>query len=327
MLKDKDKKILYAVKKEIESENYDNISRTEFYQKYYKRNPEIRWSYLASMVSRNAGWAMTDLKSRPFCELLQDSLRMRLFQTYERANWMIFSDACAQLLIYEWSKKEGAPYFHLLPQFGVSNWITEKWLQFWQRKDEEELLVALIVNEQNLIEKPVIKNHFDRHSVFGSSAYKLQDRLHFSTVLFPDTKGNLFGCSVHDFTKTKKRISLGRKLAWILFESPEKEDIMHFHDTVTPTGSRRDYQQFLERRYPKTPILRFAYGPVIHQREMNRDWSKTPGRHPNRDLRTLKPITNYSLLAWYEGKLEQLEAVVSVERLYQKVLGRLRPHN
>ncbi|UOK59912.1 DUF2515 domain-containing protein [Bacillus sp. OVS6] len=30
------------------------------------RNPEIRWAFLASMVSRNAGYCMTDLKGTWF---------------------------------------------------------------------------------------------------------------------------------------------------------------------------------------------------------------------------------------------------------------------
>ncbi|GAA3327359.1 hypothetical protein GCM10020331_066980 [Ectobacillus funiculus] len=44
--------------------NRDNISRTHAYKEYYLRNCEIRWSFLASMVSRNAGWNMTDLEGK-----------------------------------------------------------------------------------------------------------------------------------------------------------------------------------------------------------------------------------------------------------------------
>lgn len=40
----------------------DNISRTVFYDQFYLKHKEIVWGYLASFVSRNAGWNMTDLE-------------------------------------------------------------------------------------------------------------------------------------------------------------------------------------------------------------------------------------------------------------------------
>ncbi|UTW69707.1 DUF2515 family protein [Anaerobacillus sp. HL2] len=40
-----------------------------------------------------------------------------LFLTYERANWLIFSDAYPQLLLYEKSKQLQKPCFHLLKFF------------------------------------------------------------------------------------------------------------------------------------------------------------------------------------------------------------------
>ncbi|TMW73553.1 DUF2515 family protein [Alteribacter natronophilus] len=323
-LKEADERLISRIRTEVNKGNFDNISRTVFYSAFYKRNPEIKWAYLASMVSRNAGWAMTDLMSRPFTELLSPSFRARLFYTYERANWLIFSDAFAQLLIYEWSKRKGKPLFHLLPHFGVSNWIKEKWEYFWQRRDEEEILTALIVNEQNLIQEPVILERFEGKNVFRTSAFKWQDRLHFSTVLFPDLRGNLYGCSVHDFTKAGSRIELGRKLAWILTESPEKDEILRFHESVTPTGSRRDYQRFLSRTYPATPILRMAYEPVEHRREYDSDWSVNPAVQPDRWMKRLKPVNDYDLGEWYEGKLHQEEAAVKVERLYRKAAARVK---
>lgn len=41
--------------------NLDNISRTNAYLRYYNKNQEIQWAFLASQVSRNAGWNMCDL--------------------------------------------------------------------------------------------------------------------------------------------------------------------------------------------------------------------------------------------------------------------------
>lgn len=72
------------------------------------------------MVSRNAGYCMTDLKGVWFQKLLDEKTRKALFLTYEDANWLIFSDAYPQLMIYEWSKTAGKPLFHLLDAFYVS---------------------------------------------------------------------------------------------------------------------------------------------------------------------------------------------------------------
>ncbi len=67
---EEEKTIVYNMKREIEIANMDNISRTECYQEYYVRNSEIRWAFLASMVSRNAGWNMTDLEGRYYATVL-----------------------------------------------------------------------------------------------------------------------------------------------------------------------------------------------------------------------------------------------------------------
>ncbi len=317
-----EQRIIEKVKAEIAKGNLDNISRTVFYHQYNIRNPEIKWSYLAGYVSRNAGWAMTDLCSKPYQQLLNGSLRKRLFMAYERANWLIFSDAFPQLLIYEQSKRDGEPYFHLLSHFGVSQWIVKKWCEFWRKKNEEKLLVAQIVNEQAIIQKPVIDQAFYRKYVFKTSAFKWQDRLHFSTVLFPTKEGQIFGCSVHNFTQIEKRVELGRKLAWILFHAPEREALRQFHESVVHSGSRHDYQQFSARRYPKTPILRWAFPVVRHNREYDDDWVDYLGFNPNRLVVPLELVKKYNLTDWYEGKVNQMQMAAIVERFYNWVSDR-----
>lgn len=87
---EEEKATVYNIKKEIEIANMDNISRTQSYQDYYVRNSEIRWAFLASMVSRNAGWNMTDLKGRYYATVLPQTVKKHLFLTYEEANWIIF---------------------------------------------------------------------------------------------------------------------------------------------------------------------------------------------------------------------------------------------
>lgn len=73
--------------------NKDNISRTKAYEYYYSIHPEIKWAFLAGMVSRNAGWNMCDLEGKWMPKIVSPRFQHVLFITYERANWLIFHDA------------------------------------------------------------------------------------------------------------------------------------------------------------------------------------------------------------------------------------------
>ena len=42
--------------------NADNLTRTAFYLAYWRAHPEVTWALLAHLVSRNAGYQMTDLR-------------------------------------------------------------------------------------------------------------------------------------------------------------------------------------------------------------------------------------------------------------------------
>lgn len=100
------RKLLSRIERQTKAKNADNISRTNAYKSFYDRHPEIKWSLLASFVSRNAGWSMTDLKGSLFQLGFRERQQRWFFLAYERANWLIFSDAYPQLLLYHWSKKK-----------------------------------------------------------------------------------------------------------------------------------------------------------------------------------------------------------------------------
>src|SRR5690625_990593 len=148
--------LFHYIIKQTKKHNTDNISRTHAYLQYYLQYPEIEWALVASMVSRNAGWNMTDLYLSPFQQLFSKKELSKLFMTYERANWLIFSDAYPQLLIYSQSKLTKKPLFHLLKKFRVSLFMIEEWHHFWNYQDKERLVRSLIINEQNVIHSPVV---------------------------------------------------------------------------------------------------------------------------------------------------------------------------
>src|SRR3954447_19404005 len=136
--------IIRQIQDETNKKNIDNISRTEAYFTFFKKNPDIIWSFLASMVSRNGGWNMCDLRGSIFPELLTAMTRKQLFLTYERANWLIFHDVYPQLLVYQYSTKLNNQMFHLLPYFHVSTFIQKEWYRYWKENDKDRLTTSLI---------------------------------------------------------------------------------------------------------------------------------------------------------------------------------------
>ncbi|MGG1573866.1 DUF2515 family protein [Fictibacillus sp. NRS-1165] len=303
------------IQQQTEKGNRDNISRTVFYQRFYEKHPEIKWSFLASIVSRNAGYNMCDLEGEWMRRSIPPKYRQLLFLTYERANWLIFSDAYPQLLLYEKSKEAGIPLFPLLSELNVSSFMQKEWQRFWSGGDEERLWTSLIINEQHLIQKPVIEHPVYRRRVFLSLPYRLQNWLHFSTVLIPTREGDVYGFSVHGFRRTKNRILLGRRLAWLLFQSPYK---ILFHDFayLTPhTGSRSDYEQYVYPNRNRVPqLLRLTYPLIHHGRPPLQDWSQHAA-HLETYYRRFSIPEKTKLTDWYHKKELELQIGILLEEM------------
>ncbi|WP_172827355.1 DUF2515 family protein [Fictibacillus arsenicus] len=299
------------------SQNRDNISRTVSYAAFFKRNPEIRWAMLASLVSRNAGYSMCDLKGDWLPRFLSKDTRKHLFHTYERANWLIFQDAYPQLLLYEYSKEKGAPLFDLLDNFYVSTFMKKEWHRFWIERDIKRICTSLIINEQHVIENPVIKNSFYNKRIFSGVPFLLQDYMHFSTVLFPVLSGDVYGISVHGFKTVKNRIETGKMLYTILFESRWSEEIIRFSDAVTHTGSRHDFEKYV---YPKkmreTPLLRMVYPIVHHHRKSTKDWYRK-GMNTEVFYHPVKKIQKPCLTDWYKQKQRQIKIGILLKEWIQ----------
>lgn len=297
--------------------NVDNVSRTHTYKEYYRRNSEIRWSFLASMVSRNAGWNMTDLAGKYYPKLLSDTVRDRLFLTYERANWFIFADAYPQLLVYEYSMRLKQPLFHLLKAFSVSVFMEAEWERFWEAQDQNRILTALIINEQNMIQKPVIEHPYFQKHVFQSLLFKLQELFHFSSVIFPTTTGKLYGFSVHDFVKVSRRIELGKKLAWLLFHPDYEQDFQQFSNETVHTGSRIDYEQYFSfSKEQDTPYLREAFSVVSHQRYSYTDWFGG-SEDLSEWFSPIPPQQKFDVTEWFLVKQKQLHLLIAFDTLFK----------
>lgn len=308
--------VVQQIKKITAKKNKDNITRTNAYFTYFKKHPEIKWAFLASMVSRNGGYNMCDLQGEYFSQILEFSIRKRLFLTYERANWLIFHDVFPQLLIYDYSTKLKRPMFHLLKYFQVSMFIQTEWEIFWKNQNQSRLTTALIINEQNVIQKPIIEHHVYKRKVFHSFLFQFEDWFHFSCVLFPTCGGEVYGASVNGFRKLDKRIDLGKRLADILFQSSLFPHFYEFAESQTHTGSRYDYERFFKRKVDKkTPILRATYPVIEHHIHEKEDWSKNRSVPKSWLLGKINHRHPIYLTDWYDKKQKQIRALASIKAL------------
>jgi hypothetical protein len=292
--------------------NKDNITRTKAYLDFYLQHPEITWAFLASMVSRNGGWNMCDLEGEWFPKIIPKEERNRLFFTFEKANWLIFHDAFPQLLLYHYSTKLRRPMFHLSQYFRGSSFMESEWNWFWFHSDSQRLMNSLIINEQNVIQKPVIERPIYHKKVFKSGYFLFQDWFHFSSVLFPTCKGELYGASVNGFRDVDKRINLGKRLADILFHPSLFPYFLHFACRTEHTGSRVDFEQyFSEKKKRDTPFLRTTFPVISHKIHDFQDWSKHQKIKKKwyREVRHIHPVL---LTQWYSNKQKQMHTFITL---------------
>jgi hypothetical protein len=309
--------IIRQIRRETKKWNMDNISRTVFYHHYYQRNPEIKWAFLASMVSRNAGWSMCDLQGEWFPKALTKKQLINFFMTYERANWTIFDDAAPQLMLYEVSKRRNKSFFELGQKLGISDFILQEWEKFFQTGDEERLMTALIINEQHVIEAPVMEHHTYAKEVFHSFFFTIQDWFHFSTVLFPTMSGELYGLSVSRFRHTKDRIELGKKLAKLLFHPTHFDEFYRFATNTYPTGARFDYERYMNKKR-EGKMLRQVYPLIHHHRKERRDWYHGQSLVKKMLNNEITLPAELALSDWYEKKRSEIRVAVEIENLLIK---------
>lgn len=248
-LPDEERLLCEEILRETERHNRNNVTRTAAYLALYLRRPELHWAFLAHMVSRNGGYQMTDLKGEWLPRIMKSAETESFFQFLERANYLIFGDAYPQLLLYEKSRERGRPLFHLLPAFGVSRFMRVNWERYWRSGEEQDVTMALVVNEQNFIERRVVQ-HPDFQGVIGSFEFAAQTYLNLTQVLFPyhpftatgDSRLPLAGIEVDTFLPLVERIDMGRRLYAILFKNQEVHDgALRWAKETPHTGSRADY--------------------------------------------------------------------------------------
>ncbi|RUT48709.1 DUF2515 domain-containing protein [Paenibacillus anaericanus] len=243
-----------------------NITRTEAYLACYQAYPELHWAFLAHMVSRNAGWNMTDLQGSRIADTMDEEGKRSAYRFIERSNALIFQDAYPQLLLYMKSRELGSSHFHLLPYFHVSRFMLPFWERFWIDRGSALLAVGLIINEQHYIEKRVIKHPYYQKYVTDKARFHLFSLSGLNHIVFPlledgpaaksDNDGaieagngtaermvtRLAGRVVSDFGSLPARIALGKGLyAMLMGLRGVRSGAQNFAAAVPHSGSRADY--------------------------------------------------------------------------------------
>ncbi|MFD0696406.1 DUF2515 domain-containing protein [Paenibacillus sp. GCM10027628] len=256
-----EQQIVHRIREATQRENRNNVTRTNAYWTFYKEYPELHWALLAHMVSRNGGWAMTDLRGELLPRLLDEDQVEHTFPFLERANVLIFQDAYPQLLLYGECKKRNRNLFHLLPHLGISAWMGPAWNDFWTHKEPAALTISLILNEQNYIEKRVVQNNRFQQTVLNTPEFKTQAWLQLNQVGFPYAEDNgltapprLAGLILENFADLDERVEFGKSLYAILFGVPSvHEGVLRFAESTPHTGSRSDYWPHLFAAIRKAP--------------------------------------------------------------------------
>lgn len=127
------------------------------------------------------------------------------------------------------------------------------WELFHETKTAPLITFALIVNEQNYIERRTAHHPIYEKKIFNRLFFKSQSLLQFNSVVFPFIKDTrldeddvpvigLVGRIVERFPNIKERIEIGKQLYALLFADADLHDrILSFAKQQNHTGSRADY--------------------------------------------------------------------------------------
>lgn len=269
-LSEADLLLVDQIHKSVADANRSNITRTRAYLELYDDYPEIHWALLAHMVSRNGGWSMTDIKSGLMSNLTNNEFKNHLYRFLERCNALIFQDAYPQLLLYKYSKRMKRSCFHLLPHFHISAFMEPFWDRFWIDRNSSLLTVALIINEQNYIEKRVVQHPYFREQVLKDPNFRMHEFARLNQIIFPlgnetntnDSSKNsnlaprpLVGLTLSHFDNLSTRIKVGKSLYAMLFGYEDiYEGVIRFAHRIPHLGSRSEYWPALFTSQPTHAI-------------------------------------------------------------------------
>jgi Protein of unknown function (DUF2515) len=178
--------------------------------------------------------------------------------------------------------------------------------------------VALIINEQQYIQKRVMENKFFQTHVLSTLPFIAEQWLGFNDVLIPYQAGphiRLAGTTVRDFADVHHRIHIGKSLYSVLFfQNRLAKRAYQFASQHAHTGSRADFWPQLfsaEKADPfriYSPRLEAVWPNISHPFSDRRDWftDKTIIKM----METIPVMKEEDLTANYMRNIQTLNAAV-----------------
>jgi hypothetical protein len=206
--------MLEAWLRELDARNTDNVSRTHSYLELYaytrEHGPELPWLFMAHLVSRNAGYMMTDLaraldddrtpREGPIREAI-----FNLMALLERANYLIFHDAWFHVLHHLLGRSAQ------LPEGRTPQFVRAAWPRYEAAaRDgvdaalERSLVLELVHNEQHFIEHRVVHN--PRYQAGQQSLAMIESSGREKPMVFPVGDAQI---RVGRFADLRRRIETG----------------------------------------------------------------------------------------------------------------------
>ncbi|MCL4228041.1 MAG: DUF2515 domain-containing protein [Myxococcales bacterium] len=233
---------------ELDARNADNVTRTDSYLELYAwcrgQGLDLPWIFMAHLVSRNAGYLMTDLArhlDRGGDPALASASRW-LFVLLERANFLIFWDAWWHLGHALAGRREA------LTGPRTPRFMLDAWARFDAARAaaggeidaalHRALVIDLVTNEQNLIERRVV-HHPDlapgRRLLELVEASGRERPLH---VPIPDAPA----ITVGGFAHLHRRIAAGARIYdEVLVDRGRRDALLAWALAHPHTGSRAVY--------------------------------------------------------------------------------------
>ena len=222
---------------ELEARNQDNVSRTAAYLELYShlrdRGVDLPWVLMAHLVSRNAGYLMSDLaRQRATLPAITGAID-RLFLLLERANWLIFHDAWWHLghhLLGRTAELTGPR----TPRFMIEAWRRHE----ADPTDERGLVLDLVHNEQHLIEHRAVHHPHLAEGARLLAMIEASGREKPLQFPIPDAPA----ITVGGFADVARRIDTGRRIYDEVLADRGRRDALHAWARAHPhTGSRAVY--------------------------------------------------------------------------------------
>jgi len=243
---------------ESHARNVDNVARTESYLELYAhtrgKGTELPWLFMAHMVSRNAGYLMSDL-----ARTLADERTPRtpsvvgvienVMALLERANYLIFHDAWHHVLAHLLGRT-GEPTGHT-PAFMRAAWLRYEVAvkrahpgtpgatpgATIDRALERALVMDLVHNEQHFIERRVVQN--PRYAAGLATIEMIEREGREKPIHFPIGDVEI---RVGGFFDLTRRITTGARIYDEILADRGRRDALYVWARSNPhTGSRAVY--------------------------------------------------------------------------------------